>query len=95
MCGKFSGDDRGFGKLAAATPSRELVSDGIITVPAMPCRFVDGAQQAHREKSPQKPFPVNLVVARPASKKEIKSNPKAKAAMDLEWEKFEKTAFGI
>ena len=76
-------------KLAAATPLLELFTDGTITVPAMPCRSAGDEQQVHRDKSARKHFPVNLAVARPVSKKELRSNPKAKAAMDAEWAKLE------
>ena len=78
-------------KLAAGIPLEELFGDGNPdTFPAMPCWSKSGAQQPHRERMGPKPFPANLAVARPVSRKEVRSNPKAQAAMDDEWSKLEK-----
>ena len=39
----------------------------------------------HRLKNTPRRFPFNALVARPVTKKEIATNPKAQAAMDAEW----------
>ena len=47
-------------------------------VPAMPCRpYV----AAHRDRLPELEFPFFAAVARPVGKAEIRSNPKAEAAL--------------
>ncbi len=54
-------------------------------VPAMP-RVP--RRDAHRAKIPEHPFPISDLVARPVGKKELQSNPAAKAAMDKEWQRL-------
>ena len=50
----------------------------------------------HRVKVAPRRFPFNALVARPVGKKEIESNPKAKAAMDKEWNRLkEKNVWNI
>ena len=54
------------------------------SIPAMPCVVTRPAGgQAHRPKNVPPLF--NAAVARPVGKGELKSNPKARAAMDAEW----------
>ncbi len=50
----------------------------------------------HRVKVAPRRFPFNALVARPVGKKEIKSNPRDKAAMDKEWNRLkEKNVWNI
>eukprot|EP00969_Alexandrium_andersonii_P238934 10547295-Alexandrium_andersonii.AAC.1 len=42
-------------------------------------------QKRHRRKIPTCAFPENLFVARPVGKREILENPKAQAALQVEW----------
>ena len=56
--------------------------------PAMP--VIVEATQEHREKIPSLPSFYNACVARTMTKDEIKGNPKAKAAEDLEWGRLRK-----
>ena len=42
----------------------------------------------HQERLPEYPWPVNACVARPVGKKEIQENPKAKAALQKEWDRL-------
>ena len=44
--------------------------------------------QPHQERLPEYPWPVNACVARPVGKKEIQENPKAKAALQKEWDRL-------
>ena len=56
-------------------------------VPTMPCQTVN---QKHRIKITHSDYPFVSMVARPVPKKEIQTNPKAKASVDAEWEKLRK-----
>ncbi len=56
-------------------------------VPAMPCQSL---APMHRIKVTPSQYPFVSMVARPVPKKEISSNPKAKASVDAEWEKLRK-----
>ena len=42
----------------------------------------------HQERLPEYPWPINACVARPVGKKEIQENPKAKAALQKEWDRL-------
>ena len=52
-------------------------------VPAMPVHAV--VSDEHRPHIPAFEFPFNALVARPVSKAEVRSNPKAEAALLKEW----------
>ena len=59
------------------------------------CPFVGTAYQRHRDKlikvgRLQGEKAINTLVARPVNRKEIRSNPKAQASLDVEWVKLEK-----
>eukprot|EP00969_Alexandrium_andersonii_P109718 4839906-Alexandrium_andersonii.AAC.1 len=45
-------------------------------------------KKRHRRKIPTCAFPENLFVARPVGKKEILENPKAQAALKVEWDRL-------
>ena len=54
-------------------------------IPVMPCV---PHKDIHRPKIPDHPLPISALVARPVGKKELLSNPAAKAAMDKEWQRL-------
>ena len=56
-------------------------------VPAMPVRK-DGYKQPHRPRNLPNLLPYNAMVARTVGKEEQKLKPKAKAALDKEWQKL-------
>ena len=66
------------GSASAAIPSDEF--------PAMPLR--SEKTSSHRHRIPNHEIAISALVARPVPKKERNSNPKAKAAVDIEWEKL-------
>eukprot|EP00969_Alexandrium_andersonii_P112038 4948212-Alexandrium_andersonii.AAC.1 len=45
-------------------------------------------KKRHRRKIPACAFPENLFVARPVGEKEILENPKAQAALKVEWDRL-------
>ena len=72
-------------KGAYAFPAME--GSNFTSIPAMPCQTVE---PKHRIKVTHSVYPFVSMVARPVPKKEIMSNPKAKASVDAEWEKLRK-----
>ena len=56
-------------------------------IPTMPCQQVN---EQHRIKFEPSKFPFVSMVARPVGRKEIETNPTAKASVDAEWAKLRK-----
>ena len=63
-------------------PELEFESDSDDEAPRMPCAAAPPA--AHRDKAPSTGL-YNACVARPVKLAELKTNEKARAAMQLEW----------
>ena len=76
-------------KGAYAFPAIE--GSNFASIPAMPCQTV---APKHRIKVTHSIYPFVSMVARPVPKKEILTNPKAKASVDAEWEKLRKKHMG-
>ena len=52
------------------------------------CQYRDKIRQSECYSDPRDLRTINSLVARPVNKKEIRSNPKAREAIDLEWNKL-------
>ena len=74
--------------LPSSVPACVLLPDRLADAPAMPLNSSKVAE--HRDKIPVFEYPFPALVARTVTKKERESDPKALAALQLEWDKLQK-----
>ena len=82
-------------KVASAAPTSDDYVNGMCdqaVIPAMPCRgsasFPSLPAGIHREKTAERLYPFNALVARPVSEAEIGRTPKATLAVKSEWDRL-------
>jgi hypothetical protein len=72
---------------AKAEPGGKLkVNDFVVSYPAMPCAA--SKPQLHRDKITNDRLVFSAMVARAVSRKEVRMNPKAQAAVQKEWDRL-------